>query len=146
MKAVIAFVTYHGNCERAAQTLATLVEADGNQATVVSIRDGRIPDESWDALVICAPVHAGSIVRIARRFALQRAHRDRRFALVVSHGAPLNHFFSPIRSADKTHRRLIRRGMTAVLPPTYLRVAEPKGPFEAGFEEKLVEVRDALFA
>ncbi len=144
MNALIAFVSYHGNSKHVAETLAREVTSRGHQVQIVPVLQDQSRNDDWDVLFVCAPVRGGAVVGPARRFAARVARSGATFALAITHGAPLNHFFSPVRSTRKLRRRLENRGMRALSDSLFFRVTETTGPLEEGFEQKLADLADRL--
>jgi len=62
MKVLIVFVSSHGTTEKAAHILSDFVEGD---VEIVDLNVNRHPDLSqYDAIIIGASIHGGSISRI----------------------------------------------------------------------------------
>jgi methylmalonyl-CoA mutase cobalamin-binding subunit len=146
---IIGFSSWFGNGRTAAAELAK--ECEDRGATVILadlLANGDAPAADaaeWDAAVIVAPVRAGMIVRPARRFA--RAVSRRRgasVAVVITHAAPFDHFFSPTKPTGRLVARLRRRGATLLADPVYLQVQTQEGPLPGNYAASMAELAKTL--
>lgn len=136
---MIAWASWFGNCEKLAENLEEKCRAQGLNPRRVALLKGEAPPEGWDALVLVTPVRMGNVAGPSRKFAKAAARRGggKPFALVISHGAPLEHFFSPVKPSRKLAAKLVKRGMKELREPLFCMVAEQEGPLKEGWEEKL---------
>lgn len=147
---IIGFSSWFGNGRTAAATLARECAARGAAVTEVDLRAATgVPPEAagaeWDAAVIVAPVRAGMIVGPARRFARALSRqRGACIAIVITHAAPLDHFFSPAKSTGRLVKRLRRRKATLLTDPVYLQVQTQEGPLPVDYAERMAELATTI--
>jgi hypothetical protein len=148
---IIAFSSWFGNGRTAAATLARECTARGAVVTEIDLladappRPREVTAAEWDAAVIVTPVRAGMIVRPARRFARFVARRrGAEVAVVVTHAAPFDHFFSPTKPTGRLVKRLRRRKVTLLADPVYLQVRTQEGPLPGDYAERMVQLATAL--
>ncbi|MBD3277191.1 MAG: hypothetical protein GF388_02735, partial [Candidatus Aegiribacteria sp.] len=141
-RVLIAYMTYFGNSRSFAETLEEKLRSVEFETELVSIKDGEDPSDTWDALVLVSPVRIGRVVGKTRQYARKLRTSGKPFALVISHGADFDNFFSPVKTADKLHSRMKKAGMVPFSDPTYIKVLDTEGPPEKDFPQKLNELAD----
>ncbi len=141
---LIAYVSYFGNCRKIAEAAAHACEAKGASATLFPVMESTELPGSRDALLFICPVRMGNIVKPARSFARKIARDGGPFAIGVSHGAPLDHFFSPVKPAARLCRKMKRRGMEQIGEPVFFMVEGQEGPPAPGWEDKAEQLAAAL--
>jgi menaquinone-dependent protoporphyrinogen IX oxidase len=146
---IIGFSSWFGNGRTAAATLARECEERGAAVIGIDLLADGVPPEAaateWDVAVIVAPVRAGIIARPARKFARAVSRqRGAVVAIVITHAAPLDHFFSPAKSTGRLVKRLRRRKATLLTDPVYLQVQTQEGPLPVDYAERMAELATTI--
>ncbi|ADK79401.1 flavodoxin family protein [Sediminispirochaeta smaragdinae] len=143
-KILIAYSSYFGNCKKAASTLAASCDEEGMETSLYPILESETLPEKPDILVLVTPVRVRKIVGPSKKFLRKIGEKDLRYALVVSHGAALDHFFSPVPATKKLERHLERKEMVRITEPLFLQVERQQGPLSKGYEKRLADLAKQL--
>lgn len=143
-KVLIAYMTYFGNSRKFAETFREKLRSRDFHTELISMKDGEEPSDDWDVLVLFSPVRIGKVVGKTRKYARKLRTSGKPFALVISHGADFDNFFSPVKPAEKLHRKMGKAGMVHFSDPTYIKVLDTEGPPEEDFPQKLDELANKL--
>lgn len=143
---IVAYTSWYGNCRKAAEYLGDALKTRGCAVELVSIRDSETPSGAADGVVLVTPVRMGRIPAPSRAFArtIKRFSPKVPFDLVVTHGAPLDHFFSPVKTTKRLLQRLRRRGFQVGDEPLYLRVTTEKGPLPGDYAARLDALAESI--
>ncbi len=141
---LISYMSYFGNSRKCAGLFDEDLKSRGFETQLISIKDNEKPSGEWDTLIVFSPVRMGNVVGKTRKFIRKLDCSGKNFALVISHGADLDHRFSPVKPTEKLQVRMTEKGMLKVADPTYIKVVSNEGPPVEGFEDTLGELADSL--
>ncbi|MDD3398659.1 MAG: hypothetical protein PHW93_03565 [Candidatus Methanomethylophilaceae archaeon] len=145
MKVRVAYMTYLGNNQKAAEALRDEL-SDRYEVDLVSISEGASGSGGADLVVVCSPVRMGNLVRKSRRFLKSLAKEGGlKYALVVTHASELtDEKFNPIKPTKKWMAILDEAGNRLISEPLYLQVTDIKGSLKEGYEQKIEQFASNL--